>query len=123
MKWYLMAIELEHLTQKLKIVSRRLETLENNKDQEIISLVEILANINFFGQVKKAVCQYARDGQCSLYVVDTPLKEQIPFTASCRVRDCKEQSIHSHIEISNITCGLCSETASSEPLNSNLKKN
>ncbi len=118
-----MGIELEKLNQRLEHLTQRLEKLENNKDQEILTLVEILANATFFGQMKKALCQYAQDGQCSLYIIDGKTKEQLPFTTSCKIKDCTEQSCHSHIELSNITCGLCHETVTGEPFNGNLKPN
>jgi hypothetical protein len=117
-----MGIELEQLSLKLENVSIRLDKLENSKDQEIITLVEVLANITFFGQLKKNLCQHAKDGQCSFYVVETPLKTHIPFTASCRIKDCEEHSNHSHIDISNITCGLCYEASEIELFHSNSKQ-
>lgn len=107
--------ELEKLTQRLESLTHRLEKLEHNKDQEILTLVEILANATFFGQMKKTLCEHAKDGQCRLYIVDTYSKGQIPFTTPCKIKDCKEQSQHSHIELSNITCGLCHETPTGEP--------
>lgn len=102
-----MAVEIEKLSQ-------RIENLENTTDAEIITLVEILANITFFGQMKKTLCQHAKNGQCHLYIVDVCFKDKIPFTEHCRIKDCKEYSLHSHIVLSNITCGLCHETSVGE---------
>jgi len=122
-KWLLMGSELEKLTQMVQSLTRRLERLENNKDQEIVTLVEILATATFFGQLKKALCQYAKDGQCSLYIIDGKTREQLPFTTPCEINDCKEQSCHSHLKLSNLTCGLCHETAAGEPFDNNFKPN
>jgi hypothetical protein len=94
---------------KLESITQRLEKLEQSNSQEILTLVEILANANFFGQMKKALCQYAKNGQCSLFIVDSKTKNRIPLATACRIKDCKEQSAHSHIELSSITCSLCPE--------------
>jgi hypothetical protein len=117
-----MAIKLENLNQ-------RLEKLEKNSNQEILTLVEILANATFFGQMKKALCQYAKNGQCSLFVVDSNAENKIPLATGCRIKDCKEKSKHSHIELSNLTCSLCHETEAgltltgiSEPKKNNQHK-
>ena len=121
-KWLLMEIELKKVSQTLEGLTQRLQEIENNKDQEILALVEVLANATFFGQMKKALCQHAKDGQCSLYVVDSSSPGQIPFTDSCRIKECREQSKHSHIELSNITCGLCHETATGEDFERDFAK-
>jgi hypothetical protein len=98
-----MGVELENLNQ-------RLEKLEKNNNQEVLTLVEILANATFFGQMKKALCQYAKNGQCSLFIVDSNAEKKIPLATGCRIKDCKEKLKHSHIELSNLTCSLCHET-------------
>lgn len=86
--------------------------MEYNNDQEILTLVEILANANFFGQMKKALCKHAKNGQCGLFVIDSKTENKLPFATACRIMDCNEKSKHCHIELSGITCGLCHEAES-----------
>ena len=96
-------------------IAQRLEKLETNNGQELLTLVEILANATFFGKMKMAVCKHAKNGQCDLFFVDSKEKAKIPLATCCRIKDCKERSPHSHIELSTITCSLCHE---SETVNS-----
>jgi hypothetical protein len=103
-----MGVELENLNQ-------RLEKLEQSNNQEILTLVEILANATFFGQMKKTLCQYAKNGQCSLFIVDSKAESKIPLATACRIKDCKEKARHNHIELSSITCSLCHENTPDEP--------
>ncbi len=80
-----MGVELENLNQ-------RLEKLEQNNNQEVLTLVEILANATFFGQMKKTLCQYAKNGQCSLFIVDNKAEKRIPLATNCRIKDCRLKS-------------------------------
>jgi hypothetical protein len=100
---------------KLENLSQRLEKLEQTSNEEVITLVEILANAAFFGKMKKSMCRYAKNGQCSLFIVDKEAEIKIPLTAECRIKDCNVKSKHYHIELSSITCSLCHETQSNAP--------
>jgi hypothetical protein len=91
----------------LKELDRRIDKIEKQKQQEILSLVEILSNATFFGEIKKANCEYAKNGQCSFFILSNEDKNRIPIVAKCRIEKCKEKKEHGHIEISNITCSLC----------------
>jgi hypothetical protein len=92
---------------KLEELNKRLEKLEKKNDQEAITLVEILSNATFFGQMKKSTCKYAKNGQCSLFILNRQQRNQLPLTAKCRIKDCKEPTEHWHIVLSNLTCSLC----------------
>jgi hypothetical protein len=95
-----MGIELEEL-------NKRIDKLERQKSQEILTLVEILSNATFFGSIKKTFCEHAKNGQCSYYLVNNEIKNKIPITANCRIRDCLITTAHHHIELSDITCTFC----------------
>jgi hypothetical protein len=99
----------------------RLDKLEKQKDQEVLALVEILSNATFFGELRKANCQYAMDGQCALFVLQEEAKNKIPIVSECRIKQCEESAKHFHIELSNITCTLCQE-AEAELLSSSPTK-
>jgi hypothetical protein len=91
----------------LEELDRRVDKIEKQKQQEILTLVEILSNAKFFGEIKKANCDYAKNGQCSFFIVPNEEKAKIPIVSKCRIEKCKEKKEHSHIETSNITCSLC----------------
>ena len=89
---------------------KRVDKIEQQKNQEVLALVEILSNTTFFGEIKKANCQYAKDGQCSFFILDTETENKIPIASECKIKQCKEPSVHCHIEISDISCTLCQRT-------------
>ena len=95
----------------------RLDKLEKQKNQEVLALVEILSNATFFGELKKANCQYAINGQCALFILKNDAKNKLPLISECRIKQCEKSAKHYHIELSNITCTLCQE-ASTGLLNS-----
>ncbi len=96
-----MTIEIEEL-------KKRLDKIEQQKNEEVLTLVEILANISFFGEQKKAQCEYAKNSQCSFFFLLNEAKGKIPIATNCRIKDCKEPaSLHCHLELSNITCSFC----------------
>lgn len=98
------------MTSELKELSLRVDKLEEQKSQEALALVEILANVTFFGELKKALCSYALNGQCGLFVLKYDAKNKIPLVSECRIKECgAEPTKHYHIELSNITCTLCRE--------------
>jgi hypothetical protein len=111
----LMATEIDEL-------NKRVEKIERQKNQEILTLVEILSNATFFGEIKKANCEYSQNGQCSFFILETGTKNKIPIATKCRINQCKKLPHHCHIEVSNITCALCQNTRSG-PIISSSKKN
>jgi hypothetical protein len=98
------------LQPELEELTKRLDKLEKQKNQEILALVEILSNATFFGDLKKIHCQYAKDGQCSYFVLETNSKSKMPIVTDCKIEDCQVPSKHCHIELSNITCTFCQAT-------------
>ena len=112
---------------QLEELSQRMEKLEKQNNQEVLTLVEILSNATFFGEAKKANCEHSKNGQCSFFIVKSEEKNKIPIVSDCRIGTCKEQSLHCHIELSNITCTLCQKQAIEDkmffdPFNNNQKK-
>jgi hypothetical protein len=91
----------------LDALRERVDKLEDLKSQELLTLIEILSNATFFGEMKKASCEYAKNGQCSFFVLDSESRNKIPIVSKCRIGNCKEPFLHFHIELSNITCTLC----------------
>jgi hypothetical protein len=95
------------MTIEIEDLHRRLEKIECQRTDEVLTLVELLANISFFGDMKKANCVYAKNGQCGFFVVNNEAKGTIPVSGSCRIEECQELSPHRHIELTNVTCALC----------------
>jgi hypothetical protein len=100
-----MVIDLEEL-------ARRVDKIEKQKSQEALTLIEILSNATFFGEINKSDCIHAKNDQCTYFVIRSAERNTIPIVTKCRVRKCAEESEHSHIEISNITCSFCQVTKS-----------
>ena len=92
---------------RLADLEKRIEKLEKNGFEDTLTLVEILANASFFGNQKMQKCEYAKKGQCSLFVVREKVKGKIPMVTDCRINDCKCETEHCHLEISNVTCAFC----------------
>jgi hypothetical protein len=88
-------------------LNKRVDKIERQKKQEVLTLVEILSNATFFGEIRKSSCEYSKNGQCSFYLLEEEVRNKIPIVARCRIKDCEEPSLHYHIEISNISCTLC----------------
>jgi hypothetical protein len=95
------------MTIELDQLRRRIEKIEQLENEEVLTLVEILANITFFGELKKAQCEHAKNGQCSFFILLNEAKGKIPIATNCRIKLCKEPGPHCHIEISNTSCALC----------------
>jgi len=112
-----MATELEEL-------QKRVDKIEKQKNQEVLSLVEILSNATFFGEMKKSNCNFSRNGQCSFFILKHNVKNKIPIASVCHIENCEEPRLHCHIELSNITCALC-EISNIGPIQtvSNTNKN
>jgi len=98
-----MVLEIEEL-------HKRIDKIEQLKKEEILTLVEILSNANFFGEIKKSTCKYAKNGQCSYFILESGTRNKLPIATECRIHQCKDTSIHCHIELSNISCSLCQNT-------------
>jgi hypothetical protein len=95
-----MSIEIDQL-------HKRIDKIEQLKNDEALTLVEILANITFFGELKKTQCEHAKNGQCSFFVMSNEAIGKVPIATNCRIRLCKEPDPHCHLELSNISCALC----------------
>lgn len=95
------------MTIEIDQLHRRIDRIEQLENEEALTLVEILSNITFFGELKKSQCEHAKNGQCNFYVLMTESKGKIPIAADCRIDICKEDDPHCHLELSNITCALC----------------
>jgi len=92
---------------QLEELNERVNKLEKQKNQEILTIVEILSNATFFGEIKKTNCEYTENGQCSFFILKNEAKDKIPIATDCRIMHCKESFLHCHLELSNITCALC----------------
>ena len=92
---------------EIEELRKRVDKIEQQNYQEALTLVEILSNAIFFGEIKKSNCEYVKDGQCSFFILRNEDKNKVPIVSECRIQECKEPSPHSHIEISNISCTLC----------------
>ena len=95
---------------ELEELHKRIDKIEKQKIQEVLTLVEILSTATFFGEIKKANCKYAKNGQCSFFILKSEAKNKIPIATDCRIKHCQESPRHCHIELSNITCALCEIT-------------
>ena len=96
------------MTIKIEELQKRLDDIERQKNDEVLTLVELLANVSFFGEQKKAQCEYAKNSQCSYFFLLNEAKGKIPIATNCRIKECKEPaSLHCHLELSNITCSFC----------------
>ena len=94
-------------TKEIAALQSRLNKIEDQKKEEVLTLIEILSNVAFFGDMKKAKCQYAKDGQCSYFTLKKTKKNTLPIITDCKIKGCKEPCPHYHINISDITCCLC----------------
>jgi hypothetical protein len=93
----------------------RVDRIEEQKSQEVMTLIEILSNATFFGGLKKANCDHAKQGQCSYFTIDNASEKSIPIVSECRIKDCNDEQLHYHIELSNITCSLCPNLGKKQP--------
>jgi hypothetical protein len=95
-----MALEIEN-------IHKRLEQIENHNKNEMLSIIEILSNLSFFGELKQTACEFAVNGQCSCFTIDRTTCNRIPLVSECRIKNCQESKNHYHIELSKLSCGLC----------------
>jgi hypothetical protein len=92
---------------EIEELEKKIQNIETQRAQEILTLVEILSNATFFGEIKKTNCEYSINGQCSFYTLEAEAKNKMPIVTDCRIRGCRTLSNHCHIEVSNIACALC----------------
>jgi hypothetical protein len=108
---------------EIEELEKKIQSIESQRAQEILTLVEILSNATFFGEIKKTTCEYSENGQCSFYTLEAEAKNKMPIVTDCRIRGCRTLSNHCHIELSNIACALCqnkNSNATERPSPSNL---
>jgi hypothetical protein len=92
---------------RLEDFEKRLKKLEAHGFEDALTLVEILSSMTFFGGLKMKKCEYAKEGQCGFFFLKSGAKKKIPITSDCRIKDCKGEPDHCHLELSNVTCALC----------------
>ena len=94
---------------RLEEFEKRLNNLEAHGFEDTLTLVEILSSITFFGSLKMEKCKYAKEGQCGFFFLKSEAKKKIPLATDCRIKDCKGEPGHCHLELSNVTCAFCLE--------------
>jgi len=95
-------------------IESRVRNLEKTSEEQVLTLVELLSNLTFFGELKRSGCVYLKEGQCARFSLQE-FEEKLPMVSRCRIRDCKATAQHYHLEISNICCGLCQEANRDKP--------
>ena len=99
---------------RLDDCEKRLKKLEAHGFEDTLTLVEILSSITFFGDLKMEKCKYAKEGQCGFFFLKSEAKKKIPVATDCRIKDCKSESDHCHLELSNVTCAFCPKAETSK---------
>jgi hypothetical protein len=95
----------KNITSQLERLKERINLIESTRE-EALTLIEIVANANFFGQLKKDRCSHAKNGQCSYFMIQKKDKNMLPIISECKIEGCYSQ-LHYHLERSNITCCFC----------------
>jgi len=85
----------------------RISKLEEQNFEGYVTLIELMSNATFFGEIKKTSCRQAKQGQCSFFTLKKEAQERLPIATKCRITECNDLSDHCHIEITNLTCSLC----------------
>ena len=104
----------------LEEINIRLDKLEKQDLQNILSLLEIMSSATFFGEMKKTKCEYSKEGQCSFFFLKKETKNRLPIALDCRIEDCKDMPGHCHLELSNLTCTFCPVWRNSAFLDPNI---
>jgi hypothetical protein len=91
----------------LEELTTRIDKLEKRDVQDFLTLLELMSNAHFFGGMKKTNCEYAKDGQCNLFYLQSDSKSKVPIATECRIHGCIGSRGHCHLEVSNITCTFC----------------
>lgn len=94
---------------QLEELEKRMKLLEKHGIEDSLTLVEILSNITFFGNLKMEKCKYARDGQCGRFFLKLDAAKKIPIATKCRIKVCNGDLDHCHLELSNVGCAFCRE--------------
>jgi hypothetical protein len=97
----------ERLDKRLGKLEERMKKLEKHSFEDTLTLVEILSSLTFFGGLKIEKCEYAKDGQCGFFFLQSDAKKKIPIATDCRIKDCQGEPGHCHLELSNVVCALC----------------
>lgn len=92
---------------QLEELSARIDKLEKRDFEELLTLLEIMSNVTFFGEIKKSNCTYAKDDQCSLFHLKIDAKNKIPTATECKIPECRATYDHCHLEANNMTCTFC----------------
>jgi len=95
------------LQKRFTELQKRIEKLERHDLEDALTLVEILNNLAYFGDLKMQRCEHAKNGQCSLFLIRTEARGKIPVVTDCRINDCKDKTQHCHLEVSRVTCAFC----------------
>jgi hypothetical protein len=95
-------------TDEVAALKTRINKLELQGFDEYATLLEIMSNATFFGDIKRANCEHANQGQCTFFILKKMgSQDKIPIAAQCRVKGCTTDEDHYHLEVSNVTCALC----------------
>jgi hypothetical protein len=108
---------------QLEELYSRIENIEKRDVQEFLTLLEIMSNVTFFGGIKKTNCEYAKNGQCSLFYLQSDAKNKIPVATDCRIPECGANPDHCHLETSNVTCTFCPQWTNSQVIVKPNKQN
>ncbi len=104
---------------ELEELQKRVDRIEEAKEEEILTLVELLSNIAFFGKINRDDCTYSKNGQCGFFTLESEEENKIPIVSKCRIPNCDTAFDHYHIEASDITCTLCQNHKRPEGSSSN----
>jgi hypothetical protein len=91
--------------------------------QDLLTLLEIMSNVYFFGGMKKTNCEHAKNGQCSLFYLQSDAKNKVPVATECKITGCSDNHDHCHLEISNVTCTFCPQWNNSQYIVKSDKQN
>jgi hypothetical protein len=105
----------------LEELKQRLCRLERKNEQEVLTLIEVLSNAAFFGDLKKASCEFAENGQCGFFILEPQAKNKIPIISDCHISECEELGAHCHIELSDITCAFCQQLSDEQKFSLQVK--
>ncbi len=92
---------------QLEELKTRLAKLEQRDIEELMTILEIMSNVTFFGNMKKGRCKYEKHGQCSRFYLQDDAKNKIPTATKCRIPGCNSAYGHYHLEANNVTCTFC----------------
>jgi hypothetical protein len=115
--------------QTLGTIRLEVDKLEKRDVQDLITLLEIMSNIHFFGGIKKTNCKHTKNGQCSLFYLQSDAKNKVPLSTECRIPRCGGNGDHCHLEVSSVTCTFCPQWNKNQPAvypdkqNSSRRKN